>query len=442
MSQQKANLGIRDIPKPFTWLSLSLQHLFAMFGATILVPKIIDMSPAVALISSGVGTIVYLIITRGQIPAYLGSSFAFIAPILNVKATGGPGAAMVGAFMAGVAYALIALFIKWLGTGWLMKLLPPVVVGPVIMVIGLGLAGTAVNMAMYVDPNATELVYSLKHLMVAGFTLAVTIISMIFLRGFLSLIPVLIGIISGYLFALTQGIVNFQPVIDAKWFAVPDFVVPFVDYTPAVTLSILTVMVPVAFVTMSEHIGHQVVLSKVVGQDFINKPGLHRSILGDSAATIFASLIGGPPTTTYGENIGVLAITRVFSIFVIGGAAVFAICFGFVGKISALISTVPSAVMGGVSFLLFGIIASSGLRILIDHKVNFEEKRNLIIASVILVIGIGGAFIEVKQINLTLSGMALAAITGVLLNLILPHQKAEDDESNESNTENLLKEVQ
>ena len=176
---------------------------------------------------------------------------------------------MVGAFMAGVAYALIALFIKWLGTGWLMKLLPPVVVGPVIMVIGLGLAGTAVNMAMYVDPNATELVYSLKHLMVAGFTLAVTIISMIFLRGFLSLIPVLIGIISGYLFALTQGIVNFQPVIDAKWFAVPDFVVPFVDYTPAVTLSILTVMVPVAFVTMSEHIGHQVVLSKVVGQDFI-----------------------------------------------------------------------------------------------------------------------------------------------------------------------------
>lgn len=349
---------------------------------------------------------------------------------------------MVGAFMAGVAYALIALFIKWLGTGWLMKLLPPVVVGPVIMVIGLGLAGTAVNMAMYVDPNAKELVYSLKHLMVAGFTLAVTIISMIFLRGFLSLIPVLIGIISGYLFALTLGIVNFQPVIDAKWFAVPDFVVPFVDYTPAVTLSILTVMVPVAFVTMSEHIGNQVVLSKVVGQDFIKKPGLHRSILGDSVATIFASLIGGPPTTTYGENIGVLAITRVFSIFVIGGAAVFAICFGFVGKISALISTVPSAVMGGVSFLLFGIIASSGLRILIDHKVNFEEKRNLIIASVILVIGIGGAFIEVKQINLTLSGMALAAITGVLLNMILPHQKAEDDESNESNTENLLKEVQ
>ncbi|MGE6631326.1 solute carrier family 23 protein [Bacillus sp. NPDC077027] len=443
MSQQKANLGIRDIPKPFTWLSFSLQHLFAMFGATILVPKIIDMSPAVALISSGIGTIVYLIITRGQIPAYLGSSFAFIAPILNVKATGGPGAAMVGAFMAGVAYALIALFIKWLGTGWLMRLLPPVVVGPVIIVIGLGLAGTAVNMAMYADSNATELVYSLKHLSVAGFTLLVTIVSMIFLRGFFSLIPVLIGIISGYLFALTQGIVDFQPVVDAKWFEVPNFVVPFADYTPTITLGIVTAMVPVAFVTMSEHIGHQVVLSKVVGQDFIKKPGLHRSILGDSAATIIASLIGGPPTTTYGENIGVLAITRVFSIFVIGGAAVFAICFGFVGKISALISTVPAAVMGGVSFLLFGIIASSGLRILIDNKVNFEERRNLIIASVILVIGIGGAFIKIKQINLTVSGMALAAITGVLLNLILPKNIAADgNKSNESNTHNLLKEVQ
>ncbi len=251
-----------------------------MFGSTILVPKLVGMSPAVALVTSGIGTLAYLLITKGQIPAYLGSSFAFISPIILVKATGGPGAAMVGAFLAGLVYGLIALLIRRLGTGWLMKILPPVVVGPVIIVIGLGLASTAVNMAMYADPNASELVYSLKHFSVAGVTLAITIICAIFLRGFLSLIPVLIGIIGGYLFALTQGIVNFQPVLDAKWFAVPEFIIPFKDYSPSVTLGIAAAMVPVAFVTMSEHIGHQMVLSKVVGQDFIKKPGLHRSIMG------------------------------------------------------------------------------------------------------------------------------------------------------------------
>lgn len=214
-----------------------------MFGSTILAPKLVGMSPAVALVTSGIGTLAYLLITKGQIPAYLGSSFAFISPIILVKATGGPGAAMVGAFLAGLVYGLIALLIRQLGTGWLMKILPPVVVGPVIIVIGLGLASTAVNMAMYADPNASELVYSLKHFSVAGVTLAITIICAIFLRGFLSLIPVLIGIIGGYLFALTQGIVNFQPVLDAKWFAVPEFIIPFKDYSPSVTLGIASVMV-------------------------------------------------------------------------------------------------------------------------------------------------------------------------------------------------------
>ncbi|MCY9371225.1 uracil permease PyrP [Bacillus haynesii] len=426
MSQKKVNLGVREVPKPLNWISFSLQHLFAMFGATILVPKLVGLSPGVALITSGLGTLAYLLITKGQIPAYLGSSFAFIAPIIAAKAAGGPGAAMIGAFMAGIAYGLIALLIQQLGTDWLMRLLPPVVVGPVIIVIGLGLASTAVNMAMYEDSGAKVLVYSAKHFGVAGFTLALTIICAIFLRGFFSLIPVLIGIIGGYLFALTQGIVDFQRVLDAKWFAVPDFVFPFVDYTPsAAAVGIGIAMVPVAFVTMSEHIGHQMVLSKVVGQDFIKKPGLHRSIFGDSVATMLASCIGGPPTTTYGENIGVLAITRVFSVFVIGGAAVIALCFGFIGKISALISSVPSAVMGGVSFLLFGIIASSGLRMLIDNKIDLENKRNLIISSVILVIGVGGAFIKISGFEL--SSMALAAIVGVVLNLVLPESKGDQD---------------
>lgn len=273
MSQKNVNLDVREVPKPLNWVSFSLQHLFAMFGSTILVPKLVGLSPGVALITSGLGTLAYLLITKGQIPAYLGSSFAFISPILAAKAAGGPGAAMIGAFMAGIVYGLIALFIQRLGTGWLMKLLPPIVIGPVIIVIGLGLASTAVNMAMYENPNTETLVYSAKHFGVAGFTLAVTVICAIFLRGFFSLIPVLIGIICGYLYALTQGIVDFQMVADAKWFAVPDFVLPFVDYTPsAAALIIGLAMVPVAFVTMSEHIGHQMVLSKVVGRDFIKNP--------------------------------------------------------------------------------------------------------------------------------------------------------------------------
>ncbi|MGG3572019.1 solute carrier family 23 protein [Bacillus gobiensis] len=418
MKQKHAILGVRDIPTPFNWLTFSLQHLFAMFGATILVPKLVELSPAVALVSSGLGTLAYIIITKGQIPAYLGSSFAFIAPILGAKAAGGPGAAMIGAFMAGIVYGLIALLIQKLGTGWLMNLLPPIVVGPVIIVIGLGLAPTAVDMAMY-DTSSGDPVYSLKYFAVAGFTLLLTVVCAIFLKGFFSLIPVLIGIIGGYLFALTQGIVNFQQVIDANWISVPEFVFPFVDYTPSLTtLLIGAAMVPVAFVTMSEHIGHQMVLSKVVGTNFIEKPGLHRSIFGDSVATMMAACIGGPPTTTYGENIGVLAITRVFSVFIIGGAAVLAFCFGFVGKISALISSIPTPVMGGVSFLLFGIIASSGLRMLIDNRINLEVKRNLIISSVILVIGVGGAFIQISKFQLT--GMALSAIIGVILNLALP----------------------
>lgn len=416
-----AVLDVEDVPSFGKWLTLSIQHLFAMFGATVLVPILVDLSPGVALISSGLGTLAYLFITKGKIPAYLGSSFAFIAPIIAAKSFGGPEGAMIGSFLAGLVYGIIALLIAKFGVKWLMKLLPPVVVGPVIVVIGLGLAGTAVNMAMYENPGApvNELVYSNTHFLVALATLVITIICTIFFKGFLSIIPILIGIISGYVIAYFSGIVDITPVAEAAWFAMPDFIVPFVHYTPSISWEIVLIMVPVAVVTLAEHIGDQMVLSKVVGRNFIEKPGLHRSILGDGIATMIASMIGGPPNTTYGENIGVLAITRVFSVFVIGGAAILAITFGFIGKITALISTIPSAVMGGVSILLFGIIASSGLRMLIDHSVDLGEKRNLIISSVILVIGVGGAFIQISE-QVSLSGMALAAIIGIVLNLILP----------------------
>lgn len=429
MKKRNARLDIQDIPSPGKWLTLSIQHLFAMFGATVLVPFLVGISPSTALISSGIGTLAYLLITKGQVPAYLGSSFAFIAPIIAATASGGIEGAMVGSFLAGLVYGIIALFIKTSGINWLTRILPPIVVGPVIIVIGLGLAGVAIDMSMYI-PGTQE--YSLTHLLVALVTLSITIVSAIFLRGFFSLIPVLVGIVGGYTFAVFQGIVDLSGV-KAEFtriqesgsifsiFKAPDFIIPFAEYNPfqVVSWEIILIMVPVAAVTIAEHIGDQMVLSKVVGKNFLKKPGLHRSILGDGVATMIAAVLGGPPNTTYGENIGVLAITRVFSVFVVGGAAVLAITFGFVGIISEVISSIPPAVMGGVSILLFGIIASSGLRMLIDNQLDFGEKRNLIISSVILVIGVGGAFVQLTD-QLQMAGMALSTLIGIFLNLILP----------------------
>jgi len=422
MNHNKPILGVKDIPKPAQWLTLSLQHLFSMFGATILVPYLVGLSPAIALISSGLGTLAFLLITKMQVPAYLGSSFAFIAPVIAAKAAGGPGAAMVGTFLAGLVYGIVALVISRAGHRWIMNLLPPIVVGPVIIVIGLALSGTAVGMAM----NNSAGKYSMLHFSAGLVTLAATIIFSIYAKKMLSIIPILSGIIIGYVYSLIIGIVDFSPVLKAHWFEMPGFIIPFVSYKVKVTWDLVALMVPVAVVTLSEHIGHQLVLSKVVGRDYIKEPGLHRSILGDGTATIISALIGGPPKTTYGENIGVLAITRVYSVYVIAGAAVIAIIFGFIGKVTALIQTIPQPVMGGVSILLFGIIASSGLRMLVDSKIDFGDKRNLVISSVILVLGIGGAIVKLP-FNIQIQGMALAAIIGVLLNLILPGRPSSDE---------------
>ncbi|SFP05419.1 uracil-xanthine permease family protein [Salibacterium halotolerans] len=419
MEDTQVKLKKNDVPKWNEWLILSMQHLFAMFGATILVPVLTGLSPAVALLSSGLGTLVYLVITKGQIPAYLGSSFAFIMPVTSAMAIGGPEGVMIGTFAAGVVYSITALVIKKTGVKWLMNLLPPIVTGPVIIVIGLGLAGTAVDMAMNFDDQSGQYVQPTLHFSIALATLALTIIVSVFVRGFLNLIPILIGLSGGYIIALAVGIVDLSDIAQAAWFRVPDLVVPFIGFEPQWSWSIIFIMTPIAIVTLAEHIGDQLVLSKVAGENYVKKPGLHRSIMGDGAATIVASLIGGPPNTTYGENIGVLAITRVFSVYVIGGAAVLALVFGFIGKVEALIASIPDAVMGGVSILLFGIIASSGLRMLIDNQVDLGVKRNLIIVSVILVIGIGGAFIDINE-NLQISGMALAAVTGIILNAVLP----------------------
>lgn len=444
MQENSKVLDVRDVPKLSNWFLLSIQHLFAMFGATILVPFLTELSPAVALVSSGLGTLAYLLITKGQIPAYLGSSFAFITPITGAMAVSGEGGVMVGAFIAGLVYGVLSLGIKAFGTSWILKVLPPVVVGPVIVVIGLGLAPTAIDMAMNVDGQ-----YSGIHLSVAAVTLLITVLGSVFFKGFFGIIPILIGIVGGYVYSLIISAVTSVKVVDTSgikqaWnnivqsesilegisaiFVMPEFIIPFADYNPleVINWSIIVLMVPIAVVTVAEHIGDQMVLSKIAGRNFIEKPGLHRSILGDGVATIIASLIGGPPNTTYGENIGVLAITRVFSVFVIGGAAVMAVMFGFIGIITEIIGSIPTPVMGGVSILLFGIIASSGLRMLIDNQVDLGIKRNLVISSVILVIGVGGAAVRLTfgDANIAIEGMALAAIVGLILNLVIPGKEA------------------
>ncbi|MCC9043128.1 NCS2 family nucleobase:cation symporter [Myroides sp. M-43] len=425
IEEKKIVLAVDEKPKLGQWILLSIQHLFAMFGATVLVPTLTGMNPAIALISSGIGTLVFIFITRGKVPSYLGSSFAFINPIIAMKAleadptSGMPvGSFLVGSFLVGVVYSLVALLIAKAGTGWLMKLLPPIVVGPVIMVIGLGLASTAVGMVT----NNPQGEYDLTYVMIGLVTLTITIIAAIFTRGFLSVIPVLVGIVGGYCFSAIMGVVHFEKVVEANWFEVPNFMVPFVHYEPSVSWYVILLMLPVAIVPIAEHIGHQLVLSKVIDKDLIKNPGLDKSMLGDGVATMLASLIGGPPNTTYGENIGVLAITRAFSIYVFIGAACFAIIFGFCGKIATLLSTIPSPVMGGVSILLFGIIASSGLRMLVENNIDFKVKRNLIISSVILIIGIGGAAIHIGEL-FSLEGMALASIIGIVLNVVLPGRK-------------------
>ncbi len=417
-------LDVHDRPKFFQGLLLSSQHLFAMFGATVLVPFLTGLPVSAALIASGIGTLLYILITKGQIPAYLGSSFAFILPITIALGANTLGEVLTALFFSGVLYVLIGLVIRLAGTGWIIRLLPPIVVGPVIMVIGLGLAPVAVDMAMYTDSGNQE-GYSMTYITVALITLTITILASIFLKGVLGLIPILIGIVGGYVTALMFGIVDLELIKTTGWFVLPDLYIPYQDYTPAMNLGLFMVMLPIVFVTISEHIGHQMVINKIVGRDFFKKPGLHRSIIGDGVATMFASTIGGPPTTTYGENIGVLAITRIFSVWVIGGAAVLAVILGFVGKFTAVVQSIPSPVMGGVSILLFGIIAASGLRMLIDARIDFDNKRNLVIASVILVIGIGKAHLDftIGNIPFNLEGMALAAVAGIILNLILPKRE-------------------
>ncbi len=417
-------LGPGDRPPLGRWIPLSIQHVFAMFGATILVPLLTGLSPATALFTAGTGTLLYIAVTGAKVPAFLGSSFAFIPALTAISSAYGMPYALGGAFAAGIFYCIVAGIVKFAGTGWLDKALPPVVIGSVIIVIGLNLAPTAMGMAM----NNAEGEYSLVYLSIAVVTLLVTVVANIFLKGFFSTIPILIGLVFGYLFTLIMGfffpaynLINFQDVRDAAWFGLPSFSIPQFNF-----VAILTFII-VSLATICEHLGDTLVTSKVVGQDFYKNPGLHRTLAGDGLATAWAALWGGPPNTTYGENIGVMAITRVYSVWVIGGAAAAAVFLSLFQKFGALIQTIPTPVMGGISMLLFGIIASSGLRTIVESGVDYKDKRNLTISSVILVIGIGGgrlSFPMGESIQFELAGVALATVVGILLNLIFPKSRA------------------
>lgn len=405
-------------------IPLSLQHLFAMFGATVLVPILTGFDPSVALFTGGVGTLIYIAATKGKVPAYLGSSFAVISGLTLInKAWGDPHAAMAGALALGLVYVAVALLIGAIGTGWLDRLFPPVVIGSVVVIIGLGLAGVAVNMAGLSPNNHVPAGKETAWVLTSVFTLLVTVIGSVRFRRFLGVIPILIGIIAGYLFALVMGLVDYSQVVTAKWIALPHFVFPAM--TPH-SLSAAVLMAPIAIVLITEHIGHLLVTNKIVERDFTKEPGLHRSLLGDGLASTFASLVGGPPATTYGENIGVMAITRVFSVWVLGGAAIIAILLSFVQKLGALIHTIPEPVMGGVSIALFGVIAAAGTRLFVESRVDFSDKRNLVLASTIMVLGVGGSHLKLG--NFELDQMTLATVTGILLNLVLP-QAAEKPET-------------
>ena len=400
---------------------LSFQHVFAMFGATILVPLILGMPVSVALFASGVGTLIYMIATGFRVPVYLGSSFAFITAMsLAMKELGGDvSAAQTGVILTGFIYVLVAASVRFAGTKWIDKLLPPIIIGPMIIVIGLGLAGSAVtNAGLVADGNWKNALVAVVTFLIAAFINTKG-------KGFLRIIPFLFAIIGGYLFALTLGLVDFTPVLKANWFEIPGFYLPFSTggafkeynlYFGPETIAIL----PIAIVTISEHIGDHTVLGQICGRQFLKEPGLHRTLLGDGIATSVSAFLGGPANTTYGENTGVIGMTRIASVSVIRNAAFIAIALSFLGKFTALISTIPNAVLGGMSILLYGVIASNGLKVLIKERVDFGQMRNLIIASAMLVLGLGGAILKLGPV--TLSGTALSAMTGIILNLILPYE--------------------
>lgn len=421
MEKKKMLYDVNEVPPIGKWIVLAFQHVFAMFGATILVPILVNSAAGeevltipVALVTSGIGTLIYIICTKKKSPVYLGSSFAFITPIAAAYLKGGISGAMTGVMCVGLIYIIVAVIIKLVGKDWLEKLLPPIVIGPMIMIIGLGLAPSAISQLGLSGGNIDW-----KVLLVGFASFLVTVIVMTRAKGFFKIIPFLVGIISGYVLAAILGMIDFTEVSKASFFSIPKFIIPFKDYSISFT-GIITIA-PIALVTLCEHIGDHTSLSNIIGKDLIKNPGLDRTLMGDGVATLVAGLLGGPANTTYGENTSVVGMTKVASVKVIGLAAVISIIIGFLGKITAVAKTIPNAVLGGVSLLLYGFIAVNGLKVLIKNQVDFDKNKNVIVASSMLVLGLGGAAISIIKgdLSLTISGMSLASIVGILLNLFI-----------------------
>lgn len=441
MEKKKMMYDIDEQPPLGKFIVLALQHVFAMFGATILVPILVNSAAGetvltipVALVTSGIGTLIYILCTKGRSPVYLGSSFAFITPIAAAFMKGGISGAMTGIMAVGLIYVIVAIIIHFIGKGWLDKLLPPIVIGPMIMVIGLGLAPSAISQIGLTSGTSLEW----KTLVVAVVAFLVTALVMTKAKGFFKIIPFLVGIIAGYIMAIVLGMVDFTPVLEAKFFSMPDFIIPFVDYK--ISFAALLTIAPIALVTMCEHIGDHTALSQIIGKDLIKDPGLDRTLMGDGIATFVAGALGGPANTTYGENTSVVGMTKVASVKVIGLAAIIAILIGFLGKFTALVSTIPDAVLGGVSLLLYGFIAINGLKVLIEKQINFEISKNIVVASSMLVLGLGGAAISIAtgDLNITISGMSLASIVGILLNLLLPDEVGYEQEVVNKKKNNII----
>lgn len=420
MQKSNVNLILDTHEKPpfLAGLLLSTQHVFAMFGATVLVPLVLGMSVSTALFASGIGTLIYMVITQFKVPVYLGSSFAFITVMATAmeQFDGDISASQSGVIMVGLIYVAVALVIRKIGRDWINRIFPPIVIGPMIIVIGLGLSATAVQNAGFVAGG------DWRQMLTAFVTFTVAVYFSIKGKGFMKVIPFLLAIVVGYLVALALGIVDLTPVTQAAWFSLPDISLPFGDgpnsyrfYIGPESLALL----PIAFVTIAEHMGDVMVLNEITGHNFLKDPGLDRTLIGDGIATTFSALIGGPANTTYGENTGVVGMTRIASVSVVRNAAIIAALISFLGKFTALVSTIPNAVLGGMSILLYGVIASNGLKVLISDRTDFSQSRNLIIASAMLVIGLGGAVLELGS-ALVISGTALSALVGMILNLILP----------------------
>lgn len=380
------------------------QFLFVAFGATVLVPLLVGMDPSVALFTAGVGTLIFHVTTKGKVPVFLGSSFAFIAPIIKATELFGLPGALSGLVAVGAVYGVMSLLVRLRGVGFIARLFPPIVVGPVIMLIGLSLASTGVNMAK-------------SNWWLAIIALFTTVVVSLFGKGLLRLIPIFSGIVVGYIAAIICGIVDFEPVVNASWFALPAFVRPELCWEAVIF------MIPVAIAPVIEHIGDIYAINEVTGKDYVKDPGLHRTMLGDGLACVAASLFGGPPVTTYSEVTGAISLTKIADPSVIRIAALFGILFSVLGKVSALLKTIPEAVLGGIMLLLFGTIAAVGINTLVKNKVDLSNTRNLVIASLILTLGIGGA--ELTCGSFTIGGIGLSALVGVILNLVLPKQKSE-----------------